>query len=591
MTSILTNTAASAAIKTLRSIDLRLGKTQDQISTGMRINTAAENSAYWSVSMTMRSDSMAISTVADALGFGAAMTDIAYLGMNAVVDILSEFRSRLVAAKEPGVDKNKIQKELDQLKSQVISVATSSSFNGINWLSTNISDINDSAINKASLVCSFRRDANNGVSVITTDFHLSETALFNDNGGGILQVDTRKMKTLGGIRTHDTYMDTNGIVHAFPVNSRTGVQANFKFNFTGPVFFDATSTISFDVTVDADNPADLDGPYELGKTTHVVIDRASVDAWLPGQNGLVSTYQQFTSLLYRALSASGSDAAAANLSDGHGGTVPDVIVVSTRESSGLDGSSIQITNLVENNINPSGLANTAIKYASRQSHIELTFAPFEVYHDGDNFDGVQVDFDFGVNGSPRSHYSFDRTYVNTLLGKETGKIETADEMVTLLTSLIGSDWPDVIIDIDPAGKISLRSDKDVDRLSGAKTYIGFTNISVSIEPLGEQNFIDIDIASNPNKLDYYLGYLEVVSADVINAAAKLGAISGRIAMQAEFANTLKATLDRGIGRLVDADMDESSTRLKALQTQQQLAIQALQIANGNAEHVMQLFRQ
>jgi flagellin len=48
-----------------------------------------------------------------------------------------------------------------------------------------------------------------------------------------------------------------------------------------------------------------------------------------------------------------------------------------------------------------------------------------------------------------------------------------------------------------------------------------------------------------------------------------------------------AVTDKGIGRLVDADMNEASTRMKAIQTQQQLAIQSLAIANTN---VVQLFR-
>jgi flagellin len=42
--------------------------------------------------------------------------------------------------------------------------------------------------------------------------------------------------------------------------------------------------------------------------------------------------------------------------------------------------------------------------------------------------------------------------------------------------------------------------------------------------------------------------------------------------------------------LVDADMNEESTRLKALQTQQQLGIQALSIANSNSESILTLFR-
>ena len=53
---------------------------------------------------------------------------------------------------------------------------------------------------------------------------------------------------------------------------------------------------------------------------------------------------------------------------------------------------------------------------------------------------------------------------------------------------------------------------------------------------------------------------------------------------------LMSTITKGVGRLVDADMNEESTRLKALQTQQQLGIQSLSIANSNSENILSLFR-
>lgn len=75
-----------------------------------------------------------------------------------------------------------------------------------------------------------------------------------------------------------------------------------------------------------------------------------------------------------------------------------------------------------------------------------------------------------------------------------------------------------------------------------------------------------------------------------SAASELGSISMRIGLQEEFVSTTDL-IDSGIGRLVDADMNEESTRLKALQTQQQLAIQSLSIANTSSENILQLFRQ
>lgn len=588
MTSILTNIAALGALQTLRTVGNTMAETQRQVSSGQRIQIAADNAAYWSISTTMRSDKMAISAVSDALGLSAAKVDIAYAGMEAVSDVLAEFKARLVAAKEDGVDREKIQTELDQLKEQVVSIATSASFNGVNWLTTDIADINDSDLNKVSLTSSFIRSGS-GASIGTTDFHLSEVSLFNENGGGILQADTRKMKTLGGIRIQDTYMDALGNIHMFPTNTSRGFRAVHDFTFTGPLTFDAGDTISFDITVDADNPANVDAPYHLGKTTQVIIDRAMVDAALPGANGVISSYTQYAAVLQRALPPS-IGALATTYTDYNGQPIIDRIGIQTRENSGLFGSSVEISNLDYSSVGSGGGLTDFLAWGTRGSQMTLYFDPFEVYTDGDNSDGVRVDFQFSVNNAPTTEHAFDRTYVNDLLGKSNGKVETVTEMVTLLQSLISADWPDLIIEATSSTTISVRSDKAVDRLTGGRTAVGFTEIAVSIEPLAEQDFLDIDIVANPNMLDYYLGYIEVVSADVIEAGATLGALKSRIDMQSTFARMLGDTVDKGIGRLVDADMTEVSTRLKALETQEQLAIQSLQIANTNAENIMQLFR-
>ncbi|MGG2475001.1 flagellin, partial [Rhizobium sp. BR5] len=68
-------------------------------------------------------------------------------------------------------------------------------------------------------------------------------------------------------------------------------------------------------------------------------------------------------------------------------------------------------------------------------------------------------------------------------------------------------------------------------------------------------------------------------------------IKMRIGLQEDFVSKLTDSIDKGIGRLVDADMNEESTKLKALQTQQQLAIQSLSIANTSSENILSLFRQ
>lgn len=175
MTSIMTNSAALAALQTLRSINTNMEEVQSRISSGYRVETAADNAAYWSIATTMRSDNKALSTVQDALGLGAAKTDTAYAAMDNAIDVISEIKSKLVAAREPGVDKVKINKELSELKSQLDSSARSASFSGENWLFNEAS----APVGIKSIVSSFNRSADGNVSVSTLDYDASESILID----------------------------------------------------------------------------------------------------------------------------------------------------------------------------------------------------------------------------------------------------------------------------------------------------------------------------------------------------------------------------------------------------------------------------
>ena len=76
----------------------------------------------------------------------------------------------------------------------------------------------------------------------------------------------------------------------------------------------------------------------------------------------------------------------------------------------------------------------------------------------------------------------------------------------------------------------------------------------------------------------------------IDAAASFGSTEGRIEIQSEFVSSLSDSLKSGIGALVDANMEEASARLQALQVQQQLAVQSLSIANQAPQSILSLFR-
>lgn len=87
-----------------------------------------------------------------------------------------------------------------------------------------------------------------------------------------------------------------------------------------------------------------------------------------------------------------------------------------------------------------------------------------------------------------------------------------------------------------------------------------------------------------------LGTIETLTDTAIDAAAAFGSDAGQIEIQADFVSKLTDSLKAGIGSMVDADMEETSARLQALQVQQQLGIQALSIANQAPQNVLSLFR-
>ncbi|HZZ34111.1 MAG TPA: flagellin, partial [Caulobacteraceae bacterium] len=74
------------------------------------------------------------------------------------------------------------------------------------------------------------------------------------------------------------------------------------------------------------------------------------------------------------------------------------------------------------------------------------------------------------------------------------------------------------------------------------------------------------------------------------ALAKLGTGSKSLSSHQTFVGKLQDTLDAGVGNLVDADLAKESARLQALQTKQQLGIQALAIANSSTSSLLGLFR-
>lgn len=105
--------------------------------------------------------------------------------------------------------------------------------------------------------------------------------------------------------------------------------------------------------------------------------------------------------------------------------------------------------------------------------------------------------------------------------------------------------------------------------------------------LGTLSTINVSTASGATAA---LAGIETLIQTGIDAAAEFGSAGKRISIQSDFVGKLSDALKSGIGSMVDADMEEASARLQALQVQQQLGIQSLSIANQAPQNILSLFR-
>ena len=98
------------------------------------------------------------------------------------------------------------------------------------------------------------------------------------------------------------------------------------------------------------------------------------------------------------------------------------------------------------------------------------------------------------------------------------------------------------------------------------------------------------VGFNDVQIQQMLNAVDTATKELTSGATTLGAAQKRINIQKDATQSLMDSIDRGVGQLVDADMNQELTRLQALQVQQQLGIQALSIANSNSQSILSLFR-
>jgi flagellin len=126
-----------------------------------------------------------------------------------------------------------------------------------------------------------------------------------------------------------------------------------------------------------------------------------------------------------------------------------------------------------------------------------------------------------------------------------------------------------------------------------ETYAMFSTVADGVGSggiLADVMTIALTSTMTQGDIDAFMDTVETALASLTDAGAALGALTTRIDLQDDYASSLSDAIETGVSRLVDADMEEESAKLSALQTQQQLAVQSLSIANSSSQSILTLFQ-
>lgn len=135
--SINVNASALSALRNLNQTSADLQDTQTKINTGLRISSAKDNAAVFSIAQKLRSDLRGLSAVTQSLDRGISTVDVALAAASAVSDLLLEMKEKAVAAADQGLDttsRDALSQDFVSLRDQITSVVNNAEFNGTNLI-------------------------------------------------------------------------------------------------------------------------------------------------------------------------------------------------------------------------------------------------------------------------------------------------------------------------------------------------------------------------------------------------------------------------------------------------------------------------
>lgn len=135
--SINVNASALSALRNLNATSTDLENTQTRINTGLKISSAKDNAAVFSIAQKLRGDLRGLNAVQQSLDRGISTVDVALAAATSISDLLIEMKEKAVAAADQGLDttsRTALSQDFAALRDQITSIVQNAEFNGTNLI-------------------------------------------------------------------------------------------------------------------------------------------------------------------------------------------------------------------------------------------------------------------------------------------------------------------------------------------------------------------------------------------------------------------------------------------------------------------------
>lgn len=199
--SINTNASAKIAIETLNATQSSLSSTENEVSTGLAVSTAADNAASFGIAQQMQGNVSGQSAVNDGLSFAAQTVSSTTSAANQILSVLQSVQSAVTSLGNNlgNTDElDQIGTQITQYLAQIDTIARNATYSGVNLLAAGTADGKGMTTSSLNYVTGLQGD----ISTVT-GFAGTELSGWVTNAGGTASATGTTLTAILGLSTGD----------------------------------------------------------------------------------------------------------------------------------------------------------------------------------------------------------------------------------------------------------------------------------------------------------------------------------------------------------------------------------------------------